>query len=114
MINLDNKYVGVTVIGVIVSLEDDKGLKSNEDKVKVRIPSIHGPMKREDLPGEWSGTTSWVDDDHLPWIPICYPVGTSSPDKSMLKEKEIVYIHYTGPNCSAPVIIGTAAKLVKE
>lgn len=111
---MNNKYVGTTVLGVVVALDDDKGLKSNEDKVKVRIPSIHGPMKREDLPAEWSETKSWVDDDHLPWIPICYPLGTSFPSKSILKEKEIVYIHYTGSDSSAPIVIGTAARLVEE
>lgn len=109
-----NDYVGSTVLGVVISLTDKNGLKSNDDKVKVRIPAIHGPMRREDLPEEWSNTDSWVDDDNLPWIPICYPVGTIRPDKTMLREKEIVYVHYTGSNSSAPVIIGTAARLVKE
>lgn len=109
-----NEYVGSTVLGIVISLEDEKGREFNEDKVKVRIPAIHGPMKREDLPEQWANTNSWVDDDHLPWIPICYPVGTLTPDKSMLREKEIVYVHYTGSNSSAPVIIGTAARLVKE
>lgn len=105
---------GNAVLGIVISVEDEEGLKSNEDKVKVRIPLEHGPMKKEDLPPEWSRTDSWVADEDLPWIPICYPIGTTSPNKTMLREKEIVYILYTGTDQTAPVIIGTAAVLVKE
>lgn len=105
---------GSATLGIVISLEDEEGAEVNKDKVKVRIPSEHGPLKKEDLPEEWSKTSYWVEDKDLPWIPICYPLGTSSPNKNLLKEKEIVYILYTGPGRSAPVIVGTAAILVKE
>lgn len=102
---------GTITLGVVVELEDSS--PDNKNRVKVRIPTIHGPMKQSDLPAEWSRAI-WTDDDHLPWVPICFPLGTSSPDKSLLKEKEIVYIAFTGSGNSGPVIIGTAAKEVEE
>lgn len=105
--------LGKVAVGVVISLEDDTGDPANKNRVKVRIPMIHGPMKQSDLPSEWSNST-WVDDDGLPWVPICFPLGTASPDKSLLKEKEIVYLLYTDRDNKYPVIIGTAARLVEE
>ena len=98
--------------GVVVEIDDPEGDPHNKEKVKVRVPALHGPLKKEDLPPQWQDL--WVDDKYLPWLPICYPLGTGSPNKSMLKEKELVFVLYTNEDYSDAVIIGTAAVIVKE
>lgn len=109
-----SRRTDIANLGIVIEVDDPEGLKIREDKVKVRIPAIHGPLKKEDLPPEWQNTTTWVEDDKLPWIPLCYPLGTSSPNKKLLKKKEIVYILYTAEGGQSPVIIGTAGVTVKE
>lgn len=105
--------LGKMALGIVISLEDEKGREINKNKVKVRIPILHGPMKAEDLPAEWSNSTR-VEDEDLPWVSICYPLGTASPNKSLVKEKEVVYLMYTDSDNAVPVIVGTAAVQVKE
>lgn len=109
---LSGREHGTIALGIVVELDD--GRPENETRVKVRIPTLHGPMKRTDLPPEWSNAV-WTDDDHLPWVPICYNLGTRIPRKGpMIQLNEILYIAYTGANASGPVIIGTTTKIYKE
>lgn len=100
------------VLGIVVKLEDSS--PENKNRIQVRIPAIHGPMKESDIPPEWSKSNSWVDDEHLPWVPVCWPLGTRTPEKSIFEEKEIVYIAYTGSGSSSPLVVGTAARKVEE
>lgn len=101
-------------LGIVVQLNDPNHDKAHKNKVKVRIPQVHGPMKQTDLPYFWANSHSWTDDDHLPWVPIMYPLGTRTPNKSLLREKEIVYLAYMGDSNSVPTIVGTTTTLVKE
>ena len=83
-----------------------------KDKVRVRIPNVHGPYSVEDLPPEMQNLRT--DDDYLPWASICYPLGTSSPKTSIVKDKEIVYVLFSSTSLNYPLIIGTTGTKVKD
>lgn len=102
-------------LAVVIKIEDDEALKVNENRIQIRIPSIHGPLKEEDLPPDADKLTQWTPDEHLPWAFIIYPLGTKSPNKtSLFQEKEIVYVMFPYGDTSNPVVIGTAGRLVEE
>lgn len=104
--------IGTVTVGSVVEL--GKAPK-NKNKIKLRVPLIHGPTSRDKYPAEWSKSLSFIEDDRLPWVPVCFPVGTKDPDiSSMFEEKEIVYVIFTGENNSGPLIIGTTGVKVKE
>ena len=85
----------------------------NKDRVQIRIPELHGTMKEEQMPE--GREDLWVKDEDLPWVNIVYPVGTSSPNKSLLKKDEIVYVVMDNTNSiTRPVILGTTGKLIDK
>lgn len=104
---------GQVTLAVVVSTVDSKNNLMHQNKVKVRIPSLHGPSTEEQLPS--NSSKSWVSDDVLPWADVMYPVGTSidSQDPSkFFKIGEIVYIIFTNTSYRRPVIIGTTGRTI--
>lgn len=85
-------------------------------KVRVRIPSIHGPTRRDKLPPEYQGFRSgYVNDADLPFASVCLPLGTKSNDvSSLFQDKEIVYIMWTSTSMDTPLVIGTTGVVVKD
>lgn len=102
--------VSVTA-GIIIALEDDSGEAANRNRVKVRIPTIHGPTTNFQIPEEYQGL-SRIPDEELPWVPICYPVGTTERDKSLLRENEVVYVIVVDGG-SDYLIIGTSTSILE-
>lgn len=88
--------------GIVIDLDDKAGL----DRVRVRIPQLHGFMSKEAY-GPVSKTTidnSWVNEGNLPWASVCYPFGsTTKPELN-----QVVWVAFVNGDINYPVIIGWA------
>lgn len=95
------RYSGV-LPAIVVDVNDPVGL----DRVKVRIPQIHGFVDRETY-GQFSQTVvgrSRVDDYSLPWAAVCYPFGsTTQPEIN-----QVVWVSFVNGDINHPVIMGWA------
>ena len=101
-------------LAIVITLDDPENRPENVNRVQVRIPTYHGPLKREDLPADCINSP-YVEDEDLPWAAVCYPLGTEEPDKhEFLKELEMVYIAHPSGDIKYPLIIGTVGELVNE
>lgn len=110
---------GRTLIGVISKVVDDTSPEDERlrhtGKVRVRIPEFHGPKYKEELPEKFANDPAyWTDEDDLPWIPVCFPLGTSfTADLSTLfKVDEMVYITYTDDKYQSPLVLGTTGRMI--
>ena len=97
---------------IVVQVEDDMYRTINDNRVKVRVPTIHGPSSAEDLPDNIDNfkidkNLQWTPDENLPWASIIFPVGSTSYDKSSLFQVgQIVYVIFPYDDLTKPYIIG--------
>lgn len=95
------RYTGV-LPAIVIDINDPAGL----DRIKVRIPQLHGFMNKETY-GVLSKTTvdnSWVDTNALPWAAVCYPFGsTTQPEIN-----QVVWVSFVNGDANYPVVMGWA------
>jgi hypothetical protein len=87
--------------GIVTNNEDPAGL----NRIQVRIPELHGPMKSETLGiSKRNSTTSvmWTEDKYLPWAEICYSFGDTTPPEV----NQVVWVIFYAGNADYPIIIG--------
>lgn len=107
-------------LAYIIKIKPDAGseedLPINEKRVKVRIPSLHGPLKEDMLPPGVDPRIYFTPDESLPWAQVMYPIGSVDPKKeSLLKEGEIVYVLFPSTdNFSSPIVVGTTGTISDE
>ena len=95
------RYAGV-MKGIVIDTNDPVEL----DRVKVRIPQLHGFMDEETY-GPISKDIvrkSRMSDEDLPWASVCYPFGsTTQPEVN-----QVVWIMFVNGDANSPVVIGWA------
>lgn len=97
---------GQVTKAIVVDTEDI----SKRGRIKLRIPSFHGPPSVDHLPSE--AFKYWVSDDDLPWAEVMYPIGTHNPSPSIFEKGEVVFIVFTSTSYRHPLVIGTTGKFV--
>lgn len=101
---MKNNFGQVTK-GIVIEIDE------TSDRVKVRIPVLHGPPSVESLPSE--AEKYWTSNDTLPWSEVMYPLGSEGQTlSSLLKVGEVVYVLFTSASYRHPLVIGTTGKFV--
>lgn len=98
-----NDKVGGILMGIVVDTNDPAGYK----RIRVRIPAIHGSFTDKVYPtsekyGNEYKIANRVDDNALPWIPVCYPFGSDIPPEV----NQVVYVAFLSGDKDNPVVIG--------
>lgn len=96
-----DKKLGVTK-AIVIDNEDPAGY----NRIKVRIPEIHGIMdvnKYKDLTSD-TAKNVWVSDTELPWAEMCFPFGEIIRPEI----NQVVWVSFYDGLADMPVIIGWA------
>lgn len=93
------KYVGIYK-GIVVDTNDPKGF----NRIKVRIPDIHGPIDENvyALLKDINRKGCHTNDDELPWAEVCYPYGSDAQPEV----NQVVCVQFINGLRQFPVIIG--------
>ena len=89
--------------GIVIDINDPAGY----NRIKVRIPELHGVMNRDEVYHDTRTNTArdmWIDDDKLPWAEVCYPFGDTTPPEI----NQVVWIVFLNGFVDSPVIVGWA------
>lgn len=95
------RYSGIYK-GIVVDTNDPVEL----DRVKIRVPSLHGFVTEEAYGTMDSDVVkkSRTIDEQLPWASVCYPFGsTSQPEVN-----QVVWVVFVDGDKNSPVIMGWA------
>lgn len=84
--------------GIVVSTEDPAGF----NRVRVRIPELHGPVNPDIYPSEQAKKKYWVEDTYLPWAEVSYPFG----DTTLPEINQVVLVGFFNGASDQPVILG--------
>ena len=97
------KYSGMFK-AIVVDVEDPAGY----GRVKIRIPSLHGPIDPESVYSSLINNNSdtahsmWVKDIDLPWAEVCRPYGSDIVPEI----NHVVGVEFFNGSPESPVIMG--------
>ena len=112
----DEKHFDSIVLAVVDLVNDPERNPTNESRVRVRIPALHGPMRIDQLPIGADPNYDYTDREDLPWAQVVFPLGVSMGEKSnLIREHELVYVVIPSfDSISDPVVVGTTGRLIEE
>lgn len=91
--------------GIVIDTNDPAGF----NRVRVRIPELHGPMDPSvynnmdgTLVGGTMGKTYWVPDESIPWSEVNYPIGSTA----LPEVNQVVLVGFFDGQSSQPVVLG--------
>lgn len=91
---------GSTVKAIVIKVNDEW---------RLRIPQVHGPLSKKDLPSDLQD--QFVEDEDLPTFEVCYPIGTVKGSMPTFADREIVIAYQLpGDNISNFLVIGTTGE----
>ena len=95
------RLAGVTK-GIVIDIDDPAGY----NRIKIRIPEIHGIMNPDNYGTLLHDTAknAWVSDDKLPYAEVCYPFGNDT----MPEINQIVWVAFFNGDVDSPIILGWA------
>ena len=90
--------IGGILMGIVIDNHDPAGYK----RVRVRIPALHGAMTKEFYPDETMAKTNRTREKSLPWVPVCYPLGSDIPPEP----NQVVFVGFISGDPDKPVVLG--------
>ncbi len=83
--------------GIVIDTEDPAGF----NRIRIRIPEIHGPMNKTIMPSHLQDKY-WVKDEDLPWAEVSYPMG----EINVPEVNQVVLVGFFNGSADSPVVLG--------